>query len=94
MEDAEPVRGGEGHRFEEKQIPHCHSLTLKADKQLLNNYQINQDTCTVNADRKMKADMANQNAGFDTESINANSAEQAWADQLKLLQYQLQYAYT
>ena len=70
------------------------SMALTADKQLLNNYQINQDTFTANADRKLKADMANQGARFDTESFNAKSAQQAWADQLKLLQYQLQYAYT
>ena len=70
------------------------SLALTADKQLLNNYQINQDTLTANADRRLKADMANQSARYATESFNAKSAEQAWADQLKLLQYQLQYAYT
>ena len=70
------------------------SLALTADKQLLNNYQINQDTYAANADRKLKADMANQGARFDTESFNAKAAEQAWADQLKLLQYQLLYAYT
>ena len=70
------------------------SLALTADKNLLNNYQINQDTLTANADRRLKADMANQSSRYDVESFNAKSAEQAWADQLKLLQYQLQYAYT
>lgn len=70
------------------------NLALTADKQLLNNYQINQDTFAQNADRKLKADMANQSSRYDVESFNAKSAEQAWQDQLKLLQYQLQYAYT
>ena len=70
------------------------NLSLSADKQLLNNYQINQDTFAANADRKLKADMANQSSRYDVESFNAKSAEQAWQDQLKLLQYQLQYAYT
>ena len=70
------------------------SLGLTADKQLLSNYEINQNTLEANADRRLAADKANQTARYNTESFNAKAAEQAWEDQLKLLQYQLQYAYT